>query len=158
MPNSKTTTSAEGRDLILTRVFDAAPHKVFNAWKDPELIKKWFAPKPYSVPSAEIDLRSGGSTLVVMRSPEGMDMVCPGVFLEVVPNKKIVMTDAFTTAWEPAEKPFMTVIVTFEEQEGITKYTALVRHWSIPDRERHEQMGFHEGWTTCAEQLAQLVE
>jgi uncharacterized protein YndB with AHSA1/START domain len=61
-------------------------------------------------------------------------------------------------AWEPSEKPFMTVILTFEDAEGRTKYTATVRHWTLEDREAHEAMGFHQGWALCTEQLAAFVE
>ena len=156
--HGKTTTSNNGRELILERIINASPDKVFKAWTDPELMKQWFAPKPYTTPRVENDVRTGGSSLVVMRSPEGQEIPCPGVYLEVVPNKRIVATDAFTSAWEPSAKPFMTVILTFENQGGKTKYTALVRHWTAADREAHEKMGFHEGWATCAEQLAALVE
>ena len=84
---------------------------------------------------------------------------CRGVFLEVVPNERIVSTDAYTKAWEPSEKPFMTLILTFEDAgPGKTKYTVRIAHWSIADREAHEKMGFHEGWPQCTEQLAELVE
>jgi uncharacterized protein YndB with AHSA1/START domain len=51
----------------------------------------------------------------------------------------------------------MTVILTFEKHEGKTKYTALVRHWTVTDRETHEKMGFHAGWGQCADQLVALV-
>jgi uncharacterized protein YndB with AHSA1/START domain len=102
-------------------------------------------------------LRPGGSNLIVMRSPDGDDMSNRGVYLEVVPNERLVFTDAYTTAWEPAEKPFVTVILTFEDEGGKTKYTAVARHWSVADREAHEKMGFHEGWGQCADQLAALV-
>jgi uncharacterized protein YndB with AHSA1/START domain len=51
----------------------------------------------------------------------------------------------------------MTVILTFENEAGKTRYTARVRHWTVADRERHEQMGFHQGWGQCADQLAALV-
>jgi uncharacterized protein YndB with AHSA1/START domain len=51
----------------------------------------------------------------------------------------------------------MTVILTFEEMEGKTRYTARVRHWTVADREAHEKMGFHAGWALCAEQLAEVV-
>jgi uncharacterized protein YndB with AHSA1/START domain len=67
-------------------------------------------------------------------------------------------TDAFTKAWEPSEKPFMAVELTFEDQAGKTKYTARVHHWTVADREAHEKMGFHQGWAICADQLAALVE
>lgn len=158
MSTSKTTTSTEGRDLILTRVIDAPHEKVFKAWTDPELLKQWFAPLPWTTPTVETDVRPGGSSLMVMRGPDGNEFPNRGVYLEVVKNEWLVFTDAFTKAWEPSEKPFMTVVLTFEDQGGKTKYTARVHHWSIADREAHEKMGFHQGWARCAEQLAALVE
>jgi uncharacterized protein YndB with AHSA1/START domain len=157
MTTSKATTSAEGRDLILTRMIDAPAEKVFRAWTDPELLQQWFVPAPWTISKVETDVRVGGSSLVVMRSPEGAEFPNRGVYLEVVKNKRIVFTDAYTEAWEPSEKPFMTVIMTFEEVDGKTKYTVRARHWTQADREAHEQMGFHVGWATCADQLAALV-
>ena len=145
------------RDLVLTRIIDAPPEKVYRAWTDPELLKQWFAPLPYTTPVVEIDVRAGGSSMIVMRSPEGVDMPNPGVYLEVVPNERIVATDAYTSAWEPSAKPFMTLILTFENQDGKTKYTAVARHWTVADREAHEKMGFHVGWGICTDQLAALA-
>jgi uncharacterized protein YndB with AHSA1/START domain len=157
-PASQTTTSVSGRDLILTRVIDAPREKVYRAWTDPVLLKQWFAPLPYTTPVAQLDVRGGGSSFVVMHGPDGTEIPCPGVFLEVVPNERLVFTDAYTRAWEPSEKPFMTVALTFENAgAGKTKYTARVSHWSIADREAHEKMGFHQGWSLCTEQLAALV-
>ena len=158
MTTTKTTTSTEGRDLVLTRVIDAPREKVFQAWTDPTLLKQWFAPLPWTTPRVETDVRAGGSSLVVMRSPEGNEFPNRGVYLDVVKNERLVFTDAFTTAWEPSEKPFMTVALTFADQGGKTKYTARVQHWSVADREAHEKMGFHQGWVLCTEQLATLVE
>jgi len=151
-------TSTNDRDLQLTRLIDAPPDKVFAAWTNPELLKLWFAPLPWTTPIAKLDVRAGGSNLIVMRSPDGADYPYRGTYLEVVKNELIVFTNAYTTAWEPAGKPFSTVILTFEPHAGMTRYTALVRHWSIDDREAHEKMGFHVGWPTCAQQLADLVE
>jgi uncharacterized protein YndB with AHSA1/START domain len=104
-----------------------------------------------------MDVRPGGACLMVMRSPDGDEFPNRGVYLEVVANERIVFTDAFTSAWEPSQKPFMTVIVTFEDEAGKTRYTARVRHWTVADREAHEKMGFHQGWGQCADQLAALV-
>jgi uncharacterized protein YndB with AHSA1/START domain len=147
------------RELSLTRVISASPDKLFRAWTTPELLKQWFAPAPYTVPEAMLDVRPGGSCLVVMRGPEGPDFPNPGVYLDVVENRKLVFTDAFTSAWVPSEKPFMTATITFEDiGNGQTRYTAHVMHWSVEDREMHEKMGFHEGWGKCADQLAALVE
>ena len=157
MNASSETSPAGNRDLVLTRLIDAPRAKVYKAWIDPELLKQWFAPLPYTTPVAELDVRPGGASLIVMRSPDGMDMPNPGIYLEVVENEKLVFTNAYTKAWEPSEKPFMTVILTFENEGGKTRYTALVRHWTVADREAHEKMGFHKGWGQCADQLAALV-
>jgi uncharacterized protein YndB with AHSA1/START domain len=146
------------RELVLTREIDAPPEKLFKAWTQPELLKQWFAPLPFTTPHAELDVRPGGSSLIVMRGPDGTDYPNRGVYLEVVENERLVSTDAFTHAWQPSEKPFMTLILTFEDIDGgKTRYTARVRHWTVEDREMHEKMGFHEGWGTCADQLAALV-
>jgi uncharacterized protein YndB with AHSA1/START domain len=147
------------RELTLTRIIDAPRAAVFKAWTDPELVKQWFAPSPWAISAAQMDVRPGGESLVVMRSPEGVEFPNRGVYLEVVENKRLVFTDAYVTAWEPSEKPFMTVVLTFEDEDagGKTRYTARVRHWTVEDRMAHEQMGFHAGWGQCADQLAALV-
>ncbi|PHV12903.1 SRPBCC family protein [Chitinimonas sp. BJB300] len=150
--------STSDRELMLSRLINAPREKVFRAWTEPELLKQWFAPLPYTTPVALLDVRPGGSSLVVMRSPEGVELPNRGVYLEIVKNERIVFTDAYTAAWEPAEKPFMTVVLTFEDMGGKTKYTARVRHWSVADCETHKKMGFYEGWGQCADQLATLVE
>ena len=150
-------TSASDRELVLTRIIDAPREKLFRAWTEPALLKQWFAPAPYATPVAETDVRPGGASLIVMRGPDGNEFPNRGVYLEVVKNERLVFTDAYVRAWEPSEKPFMTVILTFEDQGGKTKYTARVRHWSVADRETHEKMGFHPGWGQCADQLAALV-
>ena len=145
------------RELVLTRLIAAPRTKLYRAWSEPELMKQWFAPLPWTTPHVELDLRPGGSSLVVMRGPDGREFPNHGVYLEVVENRRIVFTDAYTSAWEPASKPFMTVILTFEDDGGKTRYTARVRHWTVADRETHEKMGFHDGWGRCTDQLAALV-
>jgi uncharacterized protein YndB with AHSA1/START domain len=147
------------RELLLERVFDAPRDKVYRAWTEPKLLKQWFAPLPWTTPGAALDVRPGGTSLIVMRDPEGRDYPNQGIYLEVVKNEKLVFTDAFKTAWEPSEKPFMLAIITFEEIEAEkTRYTARVRHWTVEDREAHEKMGFHEGWGQCADQLVDLLK
>jgi uncharacterized protein YndB with AHSA1/START domain len=157
MTTTTETAPTSDRELVLTRIIDAPRATLFRAWTDPALLKQWFAPLPYTTPVAELDVRPGGANLVVMQSPEGDDMPNRGVYLEVVPNERIVFTDAYIRAWEPSEKPFMTVILTFEDEGGKTKYTARVRHWTVADRETHEKMGFHQGWGLCTDQLAALA-
>jgi len=147
-------------ELVLTRLIDAPREKLFRCWTEPELLKQWFAPAPYSTPIAEVDLRVGGGNRIVMKSPEGQEIVCPGTYLEIVPNQKLVFTDAYTGDWilRTSAKPFMTTIITFEEEDGKTRYTARVRHWTEEDCQTHVKMGFHKGWGQCADQLAALAQ
>jgi uncharacterized protein YndB with AHSA1/START domain len=149
---------ASDRELVLRRRIHAPREKVYRAWTEPSLIKEWFAPKPWGVSRAEVDVRPGGASLVVMTSPDGQEFPNPGLYLEVIPGRKIVATDAFVRAWEPSAKPFMTMILTFEDDGPNTIYTARVLHWSVADRETHEKMGFHKGWGQCADQLEALVQ
>ncbi len=149
--------TSHDHELVLTRLIDAPRAKLFRCWTEPELMKQWFVPSPWTLARAEIDLRPGGSSLVVMRDPEGNEYPNPGIYLEVVKDEKLVFTDAYVSAWQPSEKPFMTAIVTFEDEAGKTRYTARALHWTAEDRKTHEEMGFHEGWGKCADQLAALA-
>lgn len=150
--------SAETRDLVLDRLLDAPREKVWRCWTEAELMKHWFVPKPWTLAHAVIDLRPGGSSLIVMADPDGNQFPNRGVYLEIVPNEKLVFTDAFTAAWEPSEKPFFACTLTFADEGGKTRYVATARHWTVEDRKAHEAMGFHQGWGICADQLEALAK
>jgi uncharacterized protein YndB with AHSA1/START domain len=145
------------RELTLECVIDASPEKLYRAWTEPELLKKWYCPRPWTVSSAQLDVRPGGTNLVIMRSPEGQECPNLGVYLEVVKNERLVFTDAFVQPWVPSEKAFFVVTITFEAHGSKTKYSARVQHWSVADREEHEKMGFHDGWAKATDQLIELV-
>ncbi len=147
----------DDRDLVVTRLINAPRAKLFQAWTQPELLKQWFAPAPVTTPVVEVDLRVGGANLIVMRLPDGTDMENRGVYLEIVQDERLVFTDAYTEAWVPSSKPLMTVVLTFADEDGQTRYTARARHWTVADKEAHEQMGFHQGWGLCTDQIAALV-
>jgi uncharacterized protein YndB with AHSA1/START domain len=151
------TDSTPERDLVLTRIIPAPASALYRAWTEPDLLRRWFAPKPFVLAEVETELRPGGSTRMVMRGPEGAEFTSAGVYLELVQDARIVFTDAYIRAWEPSAKPFFTGIITFEAAEGGTRYTALARHWTQEDRTAHEAMGFHQGWGLCADQLAELA-
>jgi uncharacterized protein YndB with AHSA1/START domain len=147
------------RELILNRLIDAPRSAVYRCWTDPVLLKQWFAPEPWTTAEVTLDVRAGGESLIVMQSPEGERMPNRGVYLEVIEGERLVTTDAFESAWAPKEgQPFMLLILTFENEGGKTRYTARVRHWTAEARDQHEQMGFHEGWGLCADQLERLAK
>jgi uncharacterized protein YndB with AHSA1/START domain len=144
-------------ELVLTRLIPVPRAKLWRCWTEPELLKQWFCPKPWRVTVADLDVRPGGYSRITMQGPNGETSPGDGVYLEVVPNERLVFTDAYTAGWRPTEKPFMTGIVTFEDEGGQTRYTARARHWSAADREAHEKMGFHEGWGMATDQLTELA-
>ena len=152
------TATADERELVLTRLIDAPRAALYRCWTEPELLKRWFTPAPFTTTVAQVDPRPGGSSYIVMRGPDGVEYPNRGVYLDVVANERIVFTDAYTEAWRPAEKPFFTGIVTFADEDGQTRYTARARHWTQADAEAHAKMGFHEGWGAAADQLEALAK
>lgn len=151
-------TSQAEHELVLERIFDAPPEKVFQAWTDPAILPRWFAPRPFTTPVVDIDPRPGGKFNTTMRSEDGTEYPNSGIYLEVTPNRKLVTTDAFTAGWIPSGQPFMVSELTFEPLEGgRTKYTARAMHWNAETKAQHEAMGFHAGWGQCADQLAEVL-
>jgi uncharacterized protein YndB with AHSA1/START domain len=94
----------------------------------------------------------------VMASPEGQEFPNAGVYLDIVPNRRIVTTDAVTPDFQPSG-PFMIAEITFEDLgNGKTKYRAVARHWTEEAKQQHEEMGFEPGWTQTARQLEALAK
>jgi uncharacterized protein YndB with AHSA1/START domain len=156
---------AEKNDLVLERIFDAPRDLVWKAWSTPEHLKQWWAPRPYQTPECEMDLRPGGKFYTRMTGPDGFDSKGTGCFLEVVEGERIVWTSALGEGYRPTELDpsdcggfAFTAIVTLEDNgDGTTRYRAVAMHRNEADRAAHEQMGFHEGWGTCADQLGALA-
>ncbi|MCU0899394.1 MAG: SRPBCC family protein [Cypionkella sp.] len=140
-------------DLVLTRDLKAPRDLLWRCWTTPEHLVHWFVPKPHRVTACDLDVRVGGrfnTTFLV----DGDEMENLGVYLEVVPQEKLVFTDAYTEGWKPVPEPFMTAILTFEDLgQGRTRYTAIARHRNVETTRQHQDMGFFEGWGTVAEQL-----
>ena len=142
-------------ELAVERYIDAPPEVVFKVWT--ERLEAWWAPKPWTTKIIEQDLRPGGRSAMVMSGPEGDAPPMEGVFLEVVANKSIVVTNAFTAGWIP-QTPFMVAFFTFAPEGSGTRYRAGARHWDEAAMRQHESMGFVQGWTVVAGQLAALAE
>jgi uncharacterized protein YndB with AHSA1/START domain len=145
------------RDLVLTRDVDVPRAGLWRGWTEPELLKRWFTPPPFTTVECELDLRPGGLFRTVMRSPEGELFPNVGCFLEVVPRSRLVFTDALGPDFRPTEQPFFTAVITFEDAPGGTRYTAIARHKDEADRQKHAEMGFTDGWGMALDQLVDLA-
>jgi len=151
-------------EITISRVYDAPRELVWKAWTDPEHFKRWWGPKVFTTPFSKIDLRVGGKYLSCMRGPDGKDYWSTGVYREIVPNERIVLTDSFadekgnivpashygmTGDW-PLE---MLVTVTFEELGGKTKI--ILRHEGIPSGMMSELT--EAGWSESFDKLADSI-
>lgn len=145
-------------DLEISRVIKASPAAIWQAWKDPVALARWWAPEPVVTEVHQLDLRSGGAFETTMTLPDGTEMNNVGCFLDVIENRQIVSTDALLPGYRPRKEGFMTAIITLHEVDGGTNYVARVLHGNREDKDTHEKMGFHDGWGTVLVQLADYVE
>ncbi|MDB5738644.1 MAG: ATPase [Sphingomonas bacterium] len=142
-------------ELSITRLIDAPVERVWAIVT--ERTTEWWCPKPWTTEIIEQDWRTGGRSAMIMHGPDGETSPMEGVFLEVVPERRFVFTDAFKAGWIP-QGPFMVGFFEFAPEDGKTRYTAGARHWTAEAMAQHEAMGFIEGWEKVAEQLAALAE
>jgi uncharacterized protein YndB with AHSA1/START domain len=140
-------------DLILEREIDVPPSLVWEAWTKPEHVVHWFTPAPWKTKDCHIDLRPGGAFRTTMVSPEGEEFPNAGCYLEVVPERRLVWTDALLPGYRPSPEPFFTGIILIEPKGSGTKYTAMAIHRDEATRNRHAEMGFAEGWGQALDQL-----
>jgi uncharacterized protein YndB with AHSA1/START domain len=150
--------------IIISRVFDAPREKVWEAWTKPEHVAKWWGPNGFTTPVCEMDFRVGGKSLFCMRSSEGNDFWCGGVYQEIIENELIVCTDYFTdkdgnkvppTQYGMEDWPKETIIrVIFEDEGEKTRLT--VRHEGVlPSKDRDCA---ESGWSETLDRLSEYVE
>ena len=131
--------------LTIKRRFNAAPAKVFQAWIDPEKIKRWMGPGEVSTVTAECDVRTGGRYRILMRAPDGQEHDVSGVYREIIANEKLV----FTWAWKSTPDRESLVTVTLKADGDGTIMTLVHEQFFDEDaRDRHQH-----GWNGAIEKL-----
>jgi uncharacterized protein YndB with AHSA1/START domain len=146
-------------DLEITRIIKAPRQRVWQAWVDPDRLAQWWIPRPARCRVVSLEVYPGGSFVTEMS--EGGGPFVPHLtacFLDIGEGERIVYTNALSGGWRPAANGFVTAIITLADHPDGTAYRAQALHKSHADREKHERLGFHDGWGTVAAQLADLVE
>jgi uncharacterized protein YndB with AHSA1/START domain len=137
------------RELVISRTFDAPRATVFKAWTEKEQLASWWGPQGFVIESCEADLRPGGAWRLAMRSPEGTLHTNRGVYREIVPPERLVLTYAWEDArGTPGHETLVTV--TFAEQG---KRTRMVLHQAIFESPTSCE-AHRTGWTSCFERFS----
>jgi uncharacterized protein YndB with AHSA1/START domain len=165
MPDDLNQRMSDDLDLTLERRMAASPANVWRCMTEPELMKQWFAPRPWRVVNVEIDPRPGGRFYLKMQGPDGEDEECidenpdaeAGCVLAAEPERRLVWTDGLGPEFRPKGAGFMTAELTLAPDGDGTHYRVRVLHKNREDRDRHEEMGFSDGWATCAAQLEEVA-
>ena len=135
--------------MVLTRLLDAPASAVFAAWTTPKALARWWGPKNFTLPVAEVDFREGGKLRMVMRAPDGSEHGFHGQYTEIVRDRRI----AFTSVIDGIPGEVLT-LVTFDEEEGRTRLT--VRQ-SVPQLKSAAE-GQMQGWSETLEKLGAALQ
>jgi uncharacterized protein YndB with AHSA1/START domain len=139
-------------EIAMTRVFDAPRHLVFEAFSKPELLKRWFGPRGWTLAVCEVDLRVGGGFRFVLRGPDGREMGMRGVYREIDAPVRSVHMESFDDF--PGESQ---VTATFVEDSGKTTMTAVVLYPSKEVRDAVLKSGMEHGAAESYDKLAEML-
>ena len=156
--------SALQNDILINRVFDLPISKVWRAWTEAEEFKKWWGPKDFTCPSSKMEAKVGGKYLNCMRGPDGKEYWSTGIVKELIPERKLVVTDNFSDEkgnikpasdyGVPGNWPKELLITVYlEEADGATKLK--LRHQGIPDEAREDCI---KGWNESLDKLEKNIK
>lgn len=155
--------SALQNDIVINRVFNLPISVVWLAWTDAEYFRKWWGPRGFSCPSSKMEAKVGGKYLNCMRGPDGKEYWSTGVVKELIPERKLVVTDSFSDdkgnikpASEygmPGDWPKELLITVYlEEADGATKMK--LKHQGIPDEMREDCI---KGWNESFDKMEENI-
>jgi uncharacterized protein YndB with AHSA1/START domain len=134
--------------LEIIRTFDAPRTLVYQMWAIPDHLRKWSAPKGYTIPAARTDFREGGDWYARMYSSDGEDHRVQGTYREIVDGRRIVLTHAWLDA---AGRPETETLITvqFDDEGSKTKMTFVQDGFDTEEARN----GIAIGWNECFDQL-----
>jgi uncharacterized protein YndB with AHSA1/START domain len=140
------------REIVLTRVFDAPRQMVFDAMTKPDLLKRWFGPRGWSLRVCEVDLRVGGAWRFVLSGPGGNEMSMHGVYREIDSPARSVHTETIDPF--AVESIVTTVLV---ESGGKTTLTGTILYPSQEIRDMVAKSGMEHGAAETYDKLAEML-
>ena len=155
--------SALQNEIVINRVFNLPVSVVWLAWTDAEYFKKWWGPRGFTCPSSKMEARVGGKYLNCMRGPDRKEYWSTGVVKELIPERKLVVTDSFSDdkgnikpASEygmPGDWPKELLITVYlEEADGATKMK--LKHQGVPNEMREDCI---KGWNESFDKLEENI-
>jgi uncharacterized protein YndB with AHSA1/START domain len=145
-------TTPTDREIMMTREFNAPRTLVYDAFNKPELLKRWFGPRGWSLTVCDVDARVGGGFRFVLRGPDGRDMGMRGVYKELNPPERSVHMESYDDY--PGESQVTSVMT---EQNGKTTLTVTVLYPSKEIRDMVAQSGMEHGAAESYDKLAELL-
>jgi len=155
--------SALQNEIVINRVSNLPVSVVWLAWTDAEYFKKWWGPRGFTCPSSKMEAKVGGKYLNCMRGPDGKEYWSTGVVKELIPERKLVVTDSFSDDKgniKPASEYGMPgdwpkdllITVYLEEADGATKMK--LKHQGIPNEMREDCI---KGWNESFDKLEENI-
>lgn len=148
-------TTPTDRTIVLSRRFDAPPRLVFDAWTKPELLRRWYGARGWTLVECEVDLRVDGAWRFVSHGPDGARMGQRGVYREVDPPHRLVYTELFDDQSYPG-----VALVThdFTEESGRTLATSTILYPSPEARDIVLRYPMRRGVGEAFERLDQVLK
>jgi len=148
------------RGFTVTRLLDAPPEMVFQAWTDPAYLEWFFNPTTVPDGPATVDLRVGGQWRQHMKIDAERQYVTGGIYREIVPNKKLVFSFGAIGGWPAIDPdrlddgPLVTI-----DLKPVGRQTEMKLHLELPDHLSEErsrewlETGMEDGWGQTVDRL-----
>jgi uncharacterized protein YndB with AHSA1/START domain len=144
------------KTLTLDRLIEAPVESVFPLWIEAEHLAKWFAPKNFTVPFCKVDARVGGEIRLDMQGPDGTRYPMRSVFIELVPNERIVTRNQAMICDSEASLEVINTI-TFTAEAGKTRLTVHAEVLRVDPGMELSVAGMEEGWKQTLDKLEEIA-
>ena len=140
------------REIALTRTFKAPRHLVYEAFSKPEILKRWFGPRGWSLVTCDVDARVGSGFRFLLRAQDGRELGMRGSYRELSPPERSVHTESFDDF--PGESLVTSV---FTERDGQTTLVATILYPSREIRDAVIRSGMEHGAAESYDRLAEIL-